>query len=556
MITRKFSLFSVVAIATFLIAAAAIVGPIHQAMALDIKGAVKKATHSNSNNNNNGGSSHKNSDSSTNSNSNNNGDGGGSSHKNAKPKNSDSSTNSNSNSNNNGGSSHKNAKPKNSDSSTNSNDNNNDGVGNTHTDAVQAADNSQHASFGPGSSGNTADNSPTNVQTQDVSSGSSIAGGGSGGAEPNDGGVGNTDTHAVQAADNSQTAAFGPGSTGNTATNTPTNVQTQTVDSGAAITGGGTGYVGFGNDNGDGVGNTETTGIQAADNSQTAAFGPGSTGNAATNDPLNVQTQTINSGSAVAVHDSFLTGFFTGIGSDSNGGSVSVGNTETTGIQAADNSQTVAFGPGSTGNAATNTPTNIQDQTINSGSAVAVSGGGILGFGTSDGGIVAVGNTETTGIQAADNSQTAAFGPGSTDNAADNTPVNVQTQDVSSGAAITGGTDEGWLSLIAAGNTETNVIQAADNSQTVAFGPGSTGNAATNTPTNIQDQTVNSGAAITGGTDEGWLTLVGNTETNAAQLADNSQTAAFGPGSTDNTADNTPVNVQTQTVDSGAAITG
>ncbi|HJT48999.1 MAG TPA: hypothetical protein VJ729_12525, partial [Nitrososphaeraceae archaeon] len=224
--------------------------------------------------------------------------------------------------------------------------------------------------------------------------------------------------------------------------------------------------------------------------------------------------------------------------------------TETNAAQLADNSQTVAFGPGSTGNAATNTPTNIQDQTVNSGAAIT--------GGTDEGwlSLIAAGNTETNVIQAADNSQTAAFGPGSTDNAADNTPVNVQTQDVSSGAAITGGTDEGWLSLIAAGNTETNVIQAADNSQTVAFGPGSTGNAATNTPTNIQDQTVNSGAAITGGTDEGWLTLVGNTETNAAQLADNSQTAAFGPGSTDNTADNTPVNVQTQTVDSGAAITG
>ncbi|HJT50037.1 MAG TPA: hypothetical protein VJ729_17790 [Nitrososphaeraceae archaeon] len=49
-------------------------------------------------------------------------------------------------------------------------------IGNTETTAIQAADNSQHASFGAGSTGNTATNSPVNVQSQSVNSGSSFAG--------------------------------------------------------------------------------------------------------------------------------------------------------------------------------------------------------------------------------------------------------------------------------------------------------------------------------------------------------------------------------------------
>jgi hypothetical protein len=49
-------------------------------------------------------------------------------------------------------------------------------IGNTRTTAIQAADNSQHVSFGAGSVGNTATNSPVNVQSQSVNSGSSFAG--------------------------------------------------------------------------------------------------------------------------------------------------------------------------------------------------------------------------------------------------------------------------------------------------------------------------------------------------------------------------------------------
>jgi hypothetical protein len=44
------------------------------------------------------------------------------------------------------------------------------------------------------------------------------------------------------------------------------------------------------------------------------------------------------------------------------------------------------------------------------------------------------------------------------------------------------------------GDTSTNAIQAADNSQTVANGAGSTGNTAINSPANAQSQTVNSGS--------------------------------------------------------------
>jgi hypothetical protein len=48
------------------------------------------------------------------------------------------------------------------------------------------------------------------------------------------------------------------------------------------------------------VGNTKSKCIQAADNSQHAAFGAGSTGDLATNTPLNTQTQTCNAGSTGA----------------------------------------------------------------------------------------------------------------------------------------------------------------------------------------------------------------------------------------------------------------
>ena len=41
----------------------------------------------------------------------------------------------------------------------------------THTKTVTKADNSQHATFGAGSSGNTATNTPTNTQTQTTNSG-------------------------------------------------------------------------------------------------------------------------------------------------------------------------------------------------------------------------------------------------------------------------------------------------------------------------------------------------------------------------------------------------
>ena len=48
------------------------------------------------------------------------------------------------------------------------------------------------------------------------------------------------------------------------------------------------------------------------------------------------------------------------------------------------------------------------------------------------------------------------------------------------------------------GNTKTKCIQAADNSQHAAFGAGSTLDNATNTPTNTQSQTCNSGSTGTG----------------------------------------------------------
>jgi len=49
-------------------------------------------------------------------------------------------------------------------------------------------------------------------------------------------------------------------------------------------------------------------------------------------------------------------------------------------------------------------------------------------------------------------------------------------------------------SRINVGDTSTNAIQAADNSQTVVNGAGSTGTTAINAPANAQSQTVNSGS--------------------------------------------------------------
>jgi hypothetical protein len=49
-------------------------------------------------------------------------------------------------------------------------------VGNSKTLAIQAADNAQHASFGAGSTNDTATNTPTNNQTQTTHAGSTGAG--------------------------------------------------------------------------------------------------------------------------------------------------------------------------------------------------------------------------------------------------------------------------------------------------------------------------------------------------------------------------------------------
>ena len=60
---------------------------------------------------------------------------------------------------------------------------------------------------------------------------------------------------------------------------------------------------------------------------------------------------------------------------------------------------------------------------------------------------------------------------------------------------------KGWYkkySDVKVGETESESVQAADLSQNVAFGPGATGNTATSTPTNTQDQTTNTGASFVG----------------------------------------------------------
>ena len=48
------------------------------------------------------------------------------------------------------------------------------------------------------------------------------------------------------------------------------------------------------------IGSTETTAVQAADNSQHCAIGAGATASTCTNTPINNQTQTTNSGSTGA----------------------------------------------------------------------------------------------------------------------------------------------------------------------------------------------------------------------------------------------------------------
>jgi uncharacterized membrane protein YgcG len=104
------------------------------------------------------------------------------------------------------------------------------------------------------------------------------------------------------------------------------------------------------------VGSTQTAGVQAADNSQHCVIGAGATAATCSNTLHNTQTQTTNSGS---------TG---GGGSGGSGSSVSVGGTNATPIQAADNSQHCVIGAGATAATCSNTPVNNQAQNTNSGS--------------------------------------------------------------------------------------------------------------------------------------------------------------------------------------------
>jgi hypothetical protein len=106
-------------------------------------------------------------------------------------------------------------------------------------------------------------------------------------------------------------------------------------------------------------------------------------------------------------------------------------------------------------------------------------------------------------------------------------------------------------SRIHVGDTSTNAIQAADNTQTVVNGAGSTGTTAINAPANAQSQAVNSGSTGVGGGGAGGSVHIGDTSTNAIQAADNSQTVVNGAGSTGTTAINAPANAQSQAVNSG-----
>jgi hypothetical protein len=50
--------------------------------------------------------------------------------------------------------------------------------------------------------------------------------------------------------------------------------------------------------------------------------------------------------------------------------------------------------------------------------------------------------------------------------------------------------------FVSIGNSESNVVQFADNSQKVATGAGSDNNNFVNAPTNVQEQEVNTGGAV------------------------------------------------------------
>src|SRR5919108_707622 len=115
----------------------------------------------------------------------------------------------------------------------------------------------------------------TNKPSKDPKTNSNTGGGSYHGTS-----VGETESKSVQKADLSQNVAFGPGATGNTADSTPTNTQTQTTNTGAAVVDKGGSYHGSGN-SGTSVGETESKSVQKADLSQNVAFGPGATGNTA-----------------------------------------------------------------------------------------------------------------------------------------------------------------------------------------------------------------------------------------------------------------------------------
>ena len=69
---------------------------------------------------------------------------------------------------------------------------------------------------------------------------------------------------------------------------------------------------------------------------------------------------------------------------------------------------------------------------------------------------------------------------------------------VAATALATGHSTLAFGSKVKVGNTKSKCIQAADNSQHAAFGAGSTLDNATNTPTNTQSQTCNAGSTGTG----------------------------------------------------------
>jgi hypothetical protein len=301
--------------------------------------------------------------------------------------------------------------------------NGNNGHGKKKSEAVRNSDPSGSSN---GNNGNGKKKSEA-VRNSDPS-GSSNSGSNGRHSGSSSGGIGNAKSTTVQAADNSQTVATGAGSDHNRFINRPTNVQVQESNTGGGV------IVGGGDDNGGssgrhsgssssgGIGNAESTTIQAADNSQTVATGAGSDNNVFVNRPSNFQAQESNTGGGVIVGGDYH-------GSSSGGG---IGNAKSTTIQAADNSQTVATGAGSDNNRFINVPFNFQVQQSNTGGAVIA--GGWTGFGgTSSGGI---GNAQSTSIQFADNSQTVATGAGSDNNVFVNRPVNYQGQTTNTGGAV------------------------------------------------------------------------------------------------------------------------